>query len=248
MGASQSDSADPGTVINATADPTQTLQSFTLDDLAQFTLEQRYSDNASKDFHLFYVGRDDVHEILKYILSRARVSLYLNMFGFDDDELNTILMEKAKDPNVTMLVTLDKSQAGGKHERQLIELDQSTEDGLAAFNTHFVIGQSATHQISHTKGFVADSKVGAEGSTNWSASGEGTFIVTGHPGGSGYKAQNNTQSVFTDTDTIARFQAELVQEHLAAQKGGPVEGSAGAQREPPRPRRRATKVTPEEPS
>jgi hypothetical protein len=70
MGASQSDGADPGTVINATADPTQTLQSFTLDDLAQFTLEQRYSDNASKDFHLFYVGRDDVHELLKYILSR----------------------------------------------------------------------------------------------------------------------------------------------------------------------------------
>lgn len=147
-----------------------------------------------------------------------------------------------------MLVTLDKSQAGGKHERQLIELDQSTEDGLAAFNTHFVIGQSATHQISHTKGFIVDSKVGAEGSTNWSASGEGTFVVTAHPGGSGYKAQNNTQSVFTDTDTIARFQAELIQEHLAAPKGGPVAGSAGAQREPPRPRRRAPKVTPEEPS
>ena len=66
MGAPQSDGADPGTVVNATADPTKTLQSFTLDDWAQFTLEQRYSDNASKDFHLFYVGRDDVHEILKY--------------------------------------------------------------------------------------------------------------------------------------------------------------------------------------
>ena len=77
---------------------------------SQFTLEQRYFDNPSNDFHLFYVGRDDVHEILKYILSRARVSLYLNMFGFDDGELNTIPMEKAKDPNVTMPVTLDKSR------------------------------------------------------------------------------------------------------------------------------------------
>jgi hypothetical protein len=249
MAAFRSDSDDPGdTVVNATGDNTETLQSFTLDDLAEFTLEQRYSDNASADFHLFYVGRDNVHEILKYILSRARVSLYLNMFGYDDDELNKILMAKALDPNVTMLVTLDKSQAGGKHEKQLVDLDASTQDGVAAFNTHFVIGQSATHQISHTKGFVADSKVGAEGSTNWSASGEGTFVVTGHPGGSGYKAQNNTQSVFTDPDTIARFQAELIQEHLAAQKGGPVEGSAGAQRHPPHPRRRATKVTPEEPN
>jgi hypothetical protein len=235
-------------VVNATGDNTETLQLFTLDDLAEFTLEQRYSDNASADFHLFYVGRDNVHEILKYILSRARVSLYLNMFGYDDDELNKILIAKALDPHVTMLVTLDKSQAGGKHEKQLLDLDKSTEDGLAAFNTHFVIGQSATHQISHTKGFVADSKVGAEGSTNWSSSGEGTFVIAGHPGGSGYKAQNNTPSVFTDTDTIARFQAELIQEHLAAQKAPASPHSAGAQRQPPQPRRRATRVTPEEPN
>jgi hypothetical protein len=235
------------TVVNATADSTQTLQSFALDDLAQFTLEKRYSDNASRDFHLFYVGRDDVHEILKYVLSRARVSLYLNMFGYDDDELNDILMEKVRDPHVTMLITLDKSQAGGVHEKRLLEADQSTEDGLAAFNTHFVIGQSATHQISHTKGFVADGRVGAEGSVNWSTSGEGTFVVMSHPGGAGYKAQNNTQSVFTDPDTIARFQAELIQEHLAAQKGGPAPESAGRQRPPPRPRRRQTRRTPHEP-
>lgn len=239
MGASQGGDAEPGTVVNATADPTATLQSFTLDDLAQFTLEQRYSDNASSDFHLFYVGRDNVHEILKYVLSRVRVSLYLNMFGYDDEELNAILMEKAKDPNVTMLVTLDKSQAGGAHEKQLLELDQQTEDGLAALNTHFVIGQSATHQISHTKGFVADGKAGAEGSVNWSASGMGTFVIKDHPGGAGYKAQNNTQSVFTDPDTIARFQAELIQEHLIAQKGAASTASAGTQRPPPAPRRRA---------
>jgi hypothetical protein len=248
MAASQDDGADVGAApIDATDVTTQTLQSFTLENLAPFTLEQRYSDNASRDFHLFYVGRDNVHDILKYVLSRARVSLYLNMFGYDDDDLNKILMAKALDPNVTMLVTLDKSQAGGKHEKQLLDLDQSTAGGLAAFNTHFVIGQSATHQISHTKGFVADSKVGAEGSTNWSASGEGTFVVTGHPGGAGYKAQNNTQSIFTDPDTIARFQAELIQEHVAAQKSPPSPHSAGAQRQPPHPRRRTTKVTPQEP-
>lgn len=244
IGASQSAGADPGTVINPTADPTKTLQSFTQDDLAQFTLEQRYSDNPSNDFHLFYVGRDDVHEILKYILSRARVLLYLNMFGCDDGELNTILMEKAKDPNVTMLVTLDESQAGGKRERQLIELDQSTEDGLAAFNTHFAIGQSATHQISQTKGFVADGKVGAEGSTNWSASGEGTFVVTDIPVAPATAEQHAIGLHRHRHDRSLSNGAGPG----AAQKGGPVVGSAGAQREPPRPRRRATKVTPEEPS
>ena len=200
---------------NKIADPAANLQTFTLADLAQFTKEKTYSNDASKDVHLFFVGRDDVHEILKYILSRVSISLYLNMFGFDDDELNNIIMQQALDPTITMLITLDKSQAGGVHEKALIEADQKY--NLAAFNTHFVIGQSLTHQISHTKGFVADGKVACEGSTNWSASGEGEFVVTGQPGGAGYKAQNNTQSVITDRDTIIRFQTELITEHMIAQ-------------------------------
>jgi hypothetical protein len=215
-------------LVNASSDASQSLQNFELPDLQQFTREGAYSNNASKDFHLFYVGRDNVHEILKYVLSRTSVSLYLNMFGFDDDELNQILMEKAVDPNVTMLITLDKSQAGGVHEKALIAADQKL--NLAAYNTHFVVGQSLTGQISHTKGFVSDGLAGGEGSTNWSNSGEGTFVngtwnVTGKSApagpvspGKGYQAQNNTQSIFTDPDTINRFQSELIAEHLIAQK------------------------------
>lgn len=201
---------------NALGTPSESLQTFSLFDLQQYTLEKSYATNASKDFHLFYVGRDDVHDILKHILSRCSISLYLNMFGFDDDELNSILMAKALDPNITMVITLDSSQAGGVHEKALLDADKA--NNLAAFNTHFVVGSSATNQISHTKGFVADGKVGAEGSTNWSSSGEGTFIVVGKAGGPGYKAQNNTQSIFTDNDTLSRFTAELIAEHLAAQK------------------------------
>jgi len=63
-----------------------------------------------------------------------------------------------------------------------------------------------------------------EGSTNWSKSGEGTFIVAGKAGGSGYKAQNNTQSIITDPDTISRFSAELIAEHLAAQRQAKAKG------------------------
>ncbi|MBV8225868.1 MAG: hypothetical protein JO232_11865 [Verrucomicrobia bacterium] len=207
---------------NALGDPTQSLQTFDLIDLQQYTREKSYSATASKDFHLFYVGRDDVHDILKHVLSRVSISLYLNMFGFDDDELNDILMAKAKDPQVLMMITLDKSQASGVHEKKLLDSDIATDP--TAFNTYFVVGQSATHQISHTKGFVADAKVGGEGSTNWSASGEGI----GQPGGKGYKAQNNTQSIFTDPDTISRFQSELIAEHMAARvqtAGNVVEGT-----------------------
>lgn len=216
---------------NALGDPTQSLQTFNLADLQQFTLEKAYSNNASKEFHLFFVGRDDVHDILKYVLSRASVSIYLNMFGYDDAELNDILMAKVMDPNVTMLITLDESQSGTKTEKSLLDADRAK--GLAAFNTDFVIGQSATHQISHTKGFVADGKVAGEGSTNWSTSGEGVFVVTGQPGGAGYKAQNNTQSIITDPDTISRFTAELIAEHMDAQKAAMADPSKASSLKPP---------------
>lgn len=195
----------------------QTLQTFDLGDLAQYTREKSFSPGASNTWHLFYVGRDDVHMILKHVLSRVSVSLYLNMFGFDDDELNDIVMDKIHDPAITCVITLDKSQAGGVHEKRLLASDAAKDP--VGFSTHFVLGQSATHQISHTKGFVADGKVGGEGSTNWSTSGEGTFVVAGKPGGVGYKAQNNTQTIFTDQDAISRFQAELLAEHLAAKHG-----------------------------
>jgi hypothetical protein len=209
----------PANALDSTA---ASLQTFDLLDLQQYTREKSYSANASKDFHLFYVGRDDVHEILKHVLSRVTISLHLNMFGFDDDELNDILMQKARDPHVMMMITLDKSQAGGVHEKKLLQSDIAKDP--VAFNTYFVVGQSETRQISHTKGFVADAKVGGEGSTNWSTSGEGKFVVKGQPGGKGYKAQNNTQSIFTDPDTISRFQSELIAEHMAArvQKTAPA--------------------------
>ena len=193
------------------------LQSFTVADMDQYTLEGQASPRASGDFRLLYAGRDNVHEALKHVLSRVTVSLYLNMFGYDDDELNTLVMGIVHDPHITCLITLDKSQAGGVHEKRLLDSDAAQDP--EGFRTHFVVGQSATHQISHTKGFVADGLVGAEGSTNWSTSGEGTFVITGKPGGPGYRAQNNTQSFFTCPDAVARFQAELIAEHVAAQRG-----------------------------
>jgi hypothetical protein len=139
------------------------------------------------------------------------------MFGFDDDELNEILKKIAVDPTITMLVTLDKSQASGAHEKALLDDDRKLD--LALFNTHVAIGQSLTHQISHTKGFVADGKVAGEGSTNWSVSGEGAAVGgTFNTKAPGFKAQNNTQSIITDPDTISRFTAELIAEHMTVQQ------------------------------
>ena len=114
---------------NVIGDRSQSLQAFDLLALQQYTQEKAYSPTASKNFHLFFVGRDDVHDVLKHVLSRVRVSLYLNMFGYDDDELNEILMAKAMDPNIAMLITLDKSQAGGQHEKMLLDAETATAAG-----------------------------------------------------------------------------------------------------------------------
>ena len=191
------------------------LQSFKLDDLVEFTKEKQSNPRASSDFRLMFAGRDDIHGALKHVLSRVTVSLYLGMFGYDDDELNDIVMGIIHDPTIACLITLDKSQAGGVHERRLLDSDAAKDP--IGYNSHFIIGQSATHQISHTKGFVADGLVGAEGSTNWSVSGEGEFVAPGMAGGTGYKAQNNTQSFFICPDAVTRFQAQLLAEHAIAQ-------------------------------
>jgi hypothetical protein len=55
--------------------------------------------------------------------------------------------------------------------------------------------------------------------------------------GKGYKAQNNTQSIFTDQDTINRFQTELIAEHVVATKAAaknpaPAPASPPSQKKP----------------
>jgi hypothetical protein len=191
------------------------LNAFTLDDLAPFKKERAFSPDASPHHRLFYVGRDDVHGILKHLFGRVSSSVYLNMFGYDDDELNAILMGLVEDTTVTTVITLDKSQAGGVHERKLLQADAARDP--AGFRAHFAVGQSSTHQIAHTKGGVLDGRVGFEGSTNWSTSGEGTFVAGRQDaGGPGFKAQNNTLMVFVDRDSLDSFRDELVSEHATA--------------------------------
>ncbi len=180
-----------------------------LDDLAPFVREGSFAANDSPDFRVLYVGRDDVHGALKFLLSRCSRSLRLNMFGYDDDELDGILRRLIDSEHVYVQGTLDKSQASGVHERKILAgWDQ-------AVRNSFAIGESATHQISHTKGGVIDGLVAFEGSTNWSASGEGT-IVAADGSDTGRKAQNNTFAVYLHPIQVARFTDELDHEHAVA--------------------------------
>ena len=167
------------------------------------------------DHYLFFVGRDDVHSVLLALISAETMGLKLNMFGYDDDALNNAILKLMSDPDVAVQGTLDKSQAAGVHERKILAADVIADPG---FYNSFVITESATHQISHTKGGVLVAQgLWFEGSTNWSDSGEGTGIQLNPKilQKAGYKAQNNTLLVSANPVGLARFSSRLDTEHRA---------------------------------
>jgi hypothetical protein len=186
--------------------PGLSLQKFSLNDLAQFTREKSFDPKDSEDFRVLYVGRDDVHDALAYVLSRCTRNLKMNMFGYDDDGLNGIIAGLVDNDHVFVQGTLDKSQSGGIHEKKILEGWDS------ATRASFAIGESATHQISHTKGGVIDGVLAWEGSTNWSGSGEGT-IIAADGSDTGRKAQNNTCAFYVNPIEIIKFSNELDEEH-----------------------------------
>ena len=141
--------------------------------LGQFTPEGTLTPGYGQHY-LFFVGRDDVHGILHYLLTKETLGLDFNMFGFDDTDLNELIMDMLKNPSIIVQGTLDKSQAGGVSEKKLLAMDEANDPN---FGNSIAIGESATHQISHTKGGVLVAQgLWFEGSTNWSNSGEGTGI------------------------------------------------------------------------
>jgi hypothetical protein len=137
-------------------------------------------------------------------------------------------MSLARNPSVMVQVTLDKTQAADPAEKAILSSDVAQD--AAGFASDFAVGESATSQISHTKGGVLDGIVAFEGSTNWSSSGEGTGInLTAAKQAPGFKAQNNTLAVYTNTYEIAKFTARLDYEHaVAAARTQPVFPAASA--------------------
>ena len=164
--------------------------------------------------YLFFAGRDDLHGIIKHLITAETMYLKGTMYGFADDDLNEAIMDLVKNPNVHVQMSLDKSQAAGSHERKILELDETTDPD---FYNSFCIVESATHQIAHSKSMIfVGQGVAFDGSTNLSNSGEGTGIslkpnVKPMPG---YKAQENTLHVFTSHVDISRLSARLDTEHM----------------------------------
>lgn len=125
----------------------------------------------------FYSPDDRVDGALQTLLWSVEHSLVIAMFGFDDEQLTEIIMEKLQDKNIYVSLSLDSSQAGGVHERKLLEYAQFPSNSVA-------YGRSRGGGIMHLKEFVIDGIDVGSGSTNWSVSGEtkqdNALIVTRH--------------------------------------------------------------------
>src|ERR1700730_10087481 len=138
------------------------------EDLARYKAEGRFLDGYPDDQRTFFAPRDNVHGLLVALLGSAQHSIVVNMFGYDDDELNKVIQGKLADEKVYVQMSLDRSQATGAHEKEI--LAKWSND---AFGNSIGIGTSSVHNaISHLKIVIMDGVYTVKGSTNWSLSGE----------------------------------------------------------------------------
>jgi phosphatidylserine/phosphatidylglycerophosphate/cardiolipin synthase-like enzyme len=141
---------------------------FVWDDLAEYKVEKRFLDGYPPDQRSFFSPRDSLHPLLASLIGSAQHSLVLNMFGYDDDELDQLIRTKLDSDHVYVQMSLDKSQAGGVHEKKILATW-----GNQGFGNSIAIGTSEIkHAISHLKVMIVDNVYSVTGSTNWSISGE----------------------------------------------------------------------------
>jgi len=173
--------------------------SFNWDDLGRYKQSGRFLDGYPADVRTFFSPVDDVHSLLASLLASTQKSIVLNMYGYDDDELDEIIRAKLINEHIYVQMSLDKSQAGGVHERELLAQWQHDLIGNS-----IAIGKSTKGAISHMKIVIVDGVYTVRGSTNWSLAGE--------------QKQDNELTIHNNAVIAAETRAELDRNHDAMLK------------------------------
>jgi PLD-like domain len=184
---------------SSSSSPASSPPLFNWDDLGQYKAAKRFLDGYPSDVRTFFSPVDDVHGMLTSLLASTQKSIVLNMYGYDDDELNDIILEKLTNEHIFVQMSLDRSQAGGVHEKQLLAKWQNDKVGNS-----IAIGESTKGAISHMKIVIIDGIYTVRGSTNWSLAGE--------------QKQDNELTVHNNAVIAAETRAELDRNHDAMLK------------------------------
>jgi phosphatidylserine/phosphatidylglycerophosphate/cardiolipin synthase-like enzyme len=143
-------------------------EQFSWEGLDKFKANHRFIAHYPPNVKAFYSPDDDIHGLLSSLLASAEQSIVLNMFGYDDTDLDSIIKSKLANEHVYVQMSLDRSQSkSGKTERQILAAWDNDN-----FGNSIAIGTSSKHAISHLKMVIVDGIYTVKGSTNWSLGGE----------------------------------------------------------------------------
>jgi phosphatidylserine/phosphatidylglycerophosphate/cardiolipin synthase-like enzyme len=141
---------------------------FSWEGLDRFKRTGRFIAHYPAHIKSFFAPDDDIHGLLQALLSSAESSIVLNMFGYDDSDLDAVIKSKLVDEHVYVQMSLDRSQSkSSKTEQQILSAWDND-----YFGNSIAIGTSSKHAISHLKMVIVDGIYTVRGSTNWSLSGE----------------------------------------------------------------------------
>jgi phosphatidylserine/phosphatidylglycerophosphate/cardiolipin synthase-like enzyme len=170
-------------------------EQFSWEGLDKFKANHRFIAHYPPNVKAFYSPDDDIHGLLSSLLASAEQSIVLNMFGYDDTDLDSIIKSKLANEHVYVQMSLDRSQSkSGKTERQILAAWDNDN-----FGNSIAIGTSSKHAISHLKMVIVDGIYTVKGSTNWSLGGE--------------QKQDNELSVCNSAVVAAEARAVLDRNH-----------------------------------
>ena len=110
----------------------------------------------------FWAPHDDVHGVLTALFKSAQHSIVGSMYGWNDIEIAGLVAHAIDNPDMLVQLTLDKSQAGGVHERDLLAQYKAEMESNSV-----AIGTSEKGAILHRKVFIIDGIWRITGSTNF---------------------------------------------------------------------------------